>query len=82
MEALLRFEPSLTHRVYDEFDPGCITRREDGSLEVQAVFPDDPRLWGYLLSFGPGLRVLSPASLRAKLAQLGKEIAQNNQAEV
>ena len=54
----LRFSPAFAYRVYDEFDEGCVTRRADGSLEVAVSFPEDPWLYGYLLSFGLGVEVL------------------------
>lgn len=76
--ALLKFAPSLAHRVCDEFCGGCVSRQEDGSLLVSIVFPEDPRLYSYLLSFGPGLEVLSPPSLRQRLADTAREIAQTN----
>lgn len=74
VEAALKFAPSLAWRVYDEFDHGCVEAQEDGSLVVRAVFPDDSRLHGYLLSFGAGVEVLSPAGLRRRMAELGEEI--------
>ena len=74
VEVKLRFAPYMAYRVYDEFDQGCVTRREDGSLLVDAVFPEDQWLYGYLLSFGAGVEVLAPDALRRRLAVLGQEI--------
>ena len=75
VEARLRFASCLAYRVYDEFDQSCVTRREeDGSLVVEAVFPEDQWLYGYLLSFGAGVEVLAPDTLRRRLAALGQEI--------
>lgn len=74
VEVRLRFAPYMAYRVYDEFDQGCVTRQEDGSLLVEAVFPEDQWLYGYLLSFGAGVEVLSPDTLRRRLAALGWKI--------
>ena len=74
VEARLRFTPCMAYRVYDEFDQSCVTRQEDGSLLVETVFPEDQWLYGYLLSFGAGVEVLSPDTLRRRLAVLGQEI--------
>ena len=74
VEAKLRFAPHLAYRVYDEFDQGCVTRQPDGSLLVETVFPEDQWLYGYLLSFGAGVEVLAPGTLRRRLAVLGREI--------
>lgn len=74
VEARLRFAPYMAYRVYDEFDQSCVVRQEDGSLLVEAVFPEDQWLYGYLLSFGAGVEVLAPDVLRRRLAALGWKI--------
>ena len=71
----LRFSPALAYRVYDEFDEGCVTRGADGSLVVSVSFPEDPWLYGYLLSFGLGVEVLEPERLRKRLALLAGKMA-------
>ncbi len=77
VEARLRFAPHLAHRVYDEFDRSCVTVEEAGSLLVDVTFPEDQSLYGYLLSFGAGLEILSPPELRRQVAGLAADIAQN-----
>lgn len=79
LEVRLRFAPSLTHRVYDEFDLRCITPQPDGSLLVSSVFPEDNWLYSYLLSFGTGVEVLAPDSVRHTLAQMALDIAGHHQ---
>lgn len=74
VEAQLRFAAHLTHRVYDEFDRHCITPQPDGSLLVSTVFPDGGWLASYLLSFGGGVEVLSPASLQRQLVQASERL--------
>ncbi len=74
VEVKLRFASCMAYRVYDEFDQSCVARQEDGSLLVETVFPEDQWLYGYLLSFGAGVEVLSPDTLRRRLAALGQEI--------
>ena len=71
----LHFSPALAYRVYDEFDEGCVTRGADGSLVVSVSFPEDPWLYGYLLSFGLGVEVLEPERLRKRLALLAGKMA-------
>lgn len=78
VEARLRFSPDLACRVYDEFGRDRITPLPDGSLLVEAVFPEDQRLYGYLLSFGAGVTVLAPDTLRKRLGELAGEIARQN----
>lgn len=74
VEVRLRFASCLAYRVYDEFDQSCVVPQPDGSLLVEAVFPEDQWLYGYLLSFGAGVEVLSPDTLRRRLAALAREI--------
>ena len=74
VECVLRFSPGLAWRVYDEFDRDCVSARDDGRLEVRAVFPEDSWLYGYLLSFGAGVEIVEPAALRRRMAQLGQII--------
>ncbi len=74
VECVLRFSPALAWRVYDEFDRDCVTTLADGRLEVRAVFPEDQWLYGYLLSFGAGVEIVSPDALRRRMALLGREI--------
>lgn len=74
VDARLRFSPALAYRVYDEFGQDCVTPQPDGSLVVEAVFPEDQWLYGYLLSFGAGVEVLAPEKLRQRLALMARKI--------
>ena len=70
----LRFEARLAYLVYDEFLPEDVEILPDGRLEVRVSLPADDWLYGYLLSFGTGVEVLEPESLRRNLAAMGAEI--------
>ena len=70
----LRFSPALAYRLYDEFDPEQITPLPDGSLRVEAEFPEDNWVYGYLLSFGPLVEILAPARVRKRIAELARQI--------
>ena len=75
VEAALKFAPGMAHRVYDEFDRSSVSVQKDGSLLVNVVFPEDQSLYGYLLSFGSGLEILAPGSLRREVAALAEQIS-------
>ncbi len=47
---------------------------ERGNIRVSTVLPDNNWLYGYLLSFGTGIEVISPPHIRKKLADIAKEI--------
>jgi predicted DNA-binding transcriptional regulator YafY len=78
VEAVLKFSPQMSHRVFDDFSHNGISVQKDGSLVVSAIFPEDHQLYEYLLSFGPGMEVLSPLSLREQIARLAEEIGHTN----
>lgn len=71
VELELEFAARAAHRVYDEFDPGCITRNDDGSCHVIARLPEDGWLYSFLLSLGKDVRVIRPVRVAERLMQNG-----------
>ncbi|WP_102049492.1 helix-turn-helix transcriptional regulator [Pygmaiobacter massiliensis] len=71
----LKISGRLAFRVYDEFDRGSITPLPDGSLLVEAHFPMDSWVVGYLFSFGTDVEILEPPELRRELAEYAEKIA-------
>lgn len=63
----LLISSQLAYRVYEEFREGQVQKQEDGSFKVTVYYPEDEWLYGYLLSFGPALKVLSPRSIQKSL---------------
>ena len=61
----------MTYRVYDEFEYNEITKKENGNFVVKVEFPENEWVYGYILSFGEYIKVLSPNRvkkiIRAKL---------------
>ena len=70
-----RISGRLAFRVYDEFERDSITLQPDGSLLVEAYFPMDSWVVGYLFSFGTDLEILEPLKLRGELAEYAEKIA-------
>lgn len=70
----LRFSQHMAYRVYDEFSERDIVQNEDGSFAVELQLPCDEWLAGYLLSFGDGVEVLQPQSMRALLTEKADNI--------
>ena len=70
----LLFSPAMAYRVYDEFEEGQVTTLEDGSLKVHATFPEDAWVYGYLLSFGGQVTILTPERIRRQVGRLAREI--------
>jgi predicted DNA-binding transcriptional regulator YafY len=71
---LLRFHPRAKARVYDYFQPTKVIIEPDGKLLVTSIQPDEPWLYGMLLSYGPDVTVLEPSSVAAAVRQQAEQI--------
>lgn len=66
LKVSVRADKSLGFRVYDEFDPDWI-REEREAFYITFPCADEEWLYGWLLSFGPGLEVLEPPGVRREM---------------
>ncbi|MCM1260999.1 MAG: YafY family transcriptional regulator [Prevotella sp.] len=64
----------LAYRVYDEFDLSCIREDKEKNLIVEIDLPHDAWIYGYLLTFGDGLRVLEPKCVQEELLKRVEKI--------
>lgn len=64
VKLVLKIEPSMAYRVYDEFEQEWISRNPDGSFIVTVTYPEDEWVYGYILSFGDFAEVLEPKHIR------------------
>lgn len=60
----LEISKEMAYRIYDEFDKENITKTEDGNFIVEVEFPENEWVYGYILSFGEYVKVLSPEYAR------------------
>jgi len=74
VKLVLRLSPALAFRAYDEFPAEAVTPLPDGSFRVEIEFPEDNWVYGYLLSFGPGMEILEPERVRRTVAELARQI--------
>lgn len=56
----LEISKEMSYRVYDEFKKENITVNENGDFIVNVEFPENEWVYGYILSFGEYIKVLSP----------------------
>lgn len=64
ISVLLKFDASVSYRVYDEFDEDCITPLDD-CLSVKTELPGNPNmLLNYLFSYGSHVEIIEPAHIR------------------
>lgn len=70
---VLEFNPEVLHRLYDDFEAGSIKLMPDGRYRVEVHFTEDEWVYGYILSFGPLVRVVEPE----RIVEIIKKRAQN-----
>ncbi|SPF37744.1 Helix-turn-helix, type 11 domain-containing protein [Candidatus Desulfosporosinus infrequens] len=70
----LKISPHGAYRVFDEFDEKEITKNQDGSFTIATALPESEWLFGYILSFGTDIEVLTPQNIRAMIQNKLDEI--------
>lgn len=65
----LEFPAHVAYRVYEVFDEASVIIGDNGILRVTAKLPEDNWLYGFLLSFGTDIRIISPKTLRDNIQQ-------------
>lgn len=60
---------SQAYRVYDEFEEEQIIAHEKDGFIVRMSYPEDEWVYGYLLSYGPFLKVMEPVQLRNTIVE-------------
>lgn len=73
VELELVFEKEL-ESIVDEWFGGSTVTREDGRIMVKIMLPENNWLYGFLLSFGTGVEVVSPLHIRNILAEIAQGI--------
>ncbi|HHV11386.1 MAG TPA: YafY family transcriptional regulator [Clostridiales bacterium] len=66
-ELLLKVNPSMAYRIYDEFPASAITRDSDGNFLIHTHMPAGVWLYGYLMSYEDQLELLEPVDIRNEL---------------
>ncbi len=75
-DLVLRFTERVGFRIYHTFRREEVTHEPEGGFTVRTSYPDDRWILGFLLSFGPDVRVISPPSLGQALAEQAKKICE------
>ena len=73
---ILEFSPEAAYRVYDEFEPEEIKRNDDGSFTVEVSYPETDWVYGYILSFGTAVTVISPRKAAEIIKSRSEKILQ------
>jgi predicted DNA-binding transcriptional regulator YafY len=73
---VLLFQPKAKAKVQDYYSPENIVTQPDGTLLVTAMQPDEPWLYGLLLSYGADVRILEPQSVVEAVLKKAQEVVQ------
>ena len=60
----LEINKEMAYRVYDEFESKEISKKENGNFIVKVEYPENEWVYGYILSFGEHIKVLSPIKIK------------------
>lgn len=60
IELELEINKNIAYRVYDEFESSEITKKKDGNFIIKVEYPENEWVYGYILSFGENIKILSP----------------------
>ena len=71
----LWIDGSQAFRVYDDFDEAQIKKQPDGHFLASVSYPEDEWVYGFLLSYGPSLKVLSPPHVKDILRERLKRMS-------
>lgn len=78
LDIQLRIAPERAHRVFEDFYEDMVEKQPDGSFLIQVSWPEDQWLYGFILSFGRHVEVLSPPALRQTIREEAQFILQNH----
>ena len=73
----LEISKKMTYRVYDEFEDSEINKKTDGSFIINVEYPENEWVYGYILSFGEYVKVLSPERVRRTIKDKIEKILKN-----
>jgi len=74
-KAVLRFAAPLRERIEESWDESQISENGDGTIDLTIDSPDEAWLTPMILSYGCEVEVISPESLRRRVAQITERAA-------
>lgn len=64
VKVVVEIKKEAAYRVYDEFEEANIKELDNGDFRVEMELPENDWLYGYILSFGSTLKVISPNHIK------------------
>ncbi|MDF2538114.1 MAG: transcriptional regulator [Herbinix sp.] len=71
---VLEFTREAVSRLCDDYDDERIIDNGDGTYTLEIDFPEDEWVYGYILSFGPFVKVIEPAHIRDIIKEKCKKL--------
>jgi len=75
---VLKIAAEMTYRVYDDFCDDLVEAQPDGSFIGTVTYPEDDRVYNYILSFGEYVEVLEPKHIRDIVREKAQKFVNNN----
>lgn len=69
VEIMLHIDASCAYRVYDEFEESQLQVLEDGCFLAKLICPENEWVYGYILSYGPLVRVMAPERVKKQVKE-------------
>lgn len=73
----LEISKKMAYRVYDEFEDSEINKKDDESFIINVEYPENEWVYGYILSFGEYVKVLSPERVKRNIKDKIEKILKN-----
>ena len=73
----LEISKDMSYRVYDEFKMEDIIKNKNGDFIIKVEFPENDWVYGYILSFGENVKVLSPGYVKSIIKEKLKKSLKN-----
>ena len=65
----LEIKKEMSYRVYDEFRKENINQKENGDFIIKVEYPENDWVYGYILSFGEHIKVISPEYVKNRIKE-------------
>lgn len=73
----LEIAKELSYRIYDEFRPEDIKKKENGDFIITISYPENDWVYGYLLSFGDKIKIIEPDYVKDKILKKVEKMKEN-----
>lgn len=74
VEFVMKFSPDVRQFIEDSFEREQIETQPDGSITARFIMPLNEWTYGFFLSFGENIEIISPEHVRKKMAEIVKKI--------